>query len=43
MDGVLFKIDFDKAYDKLNSSFLQQAMRMKRFDPKRCDWFSGIL
>jgi hypothetical protein len=38
MDGVLFKIDFEKAYDKVNWSFLQQAMRMKDFDSKWCDW-----
>ena len=29
MDGVLFKIDFEKAYDKVNWDFLQQTMRMK--------------
>jgi hypothetical protein len=34
----IFKIDFEKAYDKINWSFLQQAMRMKGFDPKWCDW-----
>jgi hypothetical protein len=34
LDGVLLKIDFQKAYDKVNWSFLQQAMRMKGFDPK---------
>ena len=38
MDGVLFKIDFEKAYDKVNWAFMQQAMRMKGFDPKWCDW-----
>jgi hypothetical protein len=33
MDGVLFKIDFEKAYDKVNWPFLQQTMRMKGFSP----------
>jgi hypothetical protein len=26
LDGVLFKIDFEKAYDKVKWSFLQQSM-----------------
>jgi hypothetical protein len=40
MDGVLFKIDFEKAYDnvKVKGSFLQQALRMKVFPDKWCDW-----
>jgi hypothetical protein len=38
MDGVLFKIDFEKAYDKVNWEFLQQTMRMKGFDPTWCQW-----
>ena len=29
MDRVIFKIDFEKAYDKVKWSFLQQVMRMK--------------
>jgi hypothetical protein len=29
LDGVLFKIDFEKAYDKVKWSFLQQVLRMK--------------
>jgi hypothetical protein len=38
LDGVLLKIDFEKAYDKVNWDFLQQAMRMKGFDSKWCKW-----
>jgi hypothetical protein len=37
MDGVLFKIDFEKAYDKVKWSFLQQTLRMKGFAPERCE------
>jgi hypothetical protein len=36
LDGVLLKIDFEKTYDKVNLSFLQQALCMKGFDPKWC-------
>ncbi|WVZ53449.1 hypothetical protein U9M48_004389 [Paspalum notatum var. saurae] len=37
-DGIIFKIDFEKAYDKVNWDFLQQALRMKGFSPKWCSW-----
>ena len=30
-NGVMFKIDFKKAYDKVNFSFLQQTLRLKGF------------
>jgi hypothetical protein len=43
MDGVLLKIDFEKAYDNVNWSFLQQALRMKGFDPKWCKWIKGFV
>jgi mannosylglycoprotein endo-beta-mannosidase len=36
LDGVLFKIDFEKAYDKVKWSFLQQTLRMKIFATKWC-------
>ena len=35
-DGVIFKIDFEKAYDKVKWSFLQQTLRMKGFSGKWC-------
>jgi len=37
-DGVIFKIDFEKAYDKVNWSFLQQTLRMKGFSHQWCEW-----
>jgi hypothetical protein len=30
-DGVILKLDFEKAYDKVNWSFLQQTLIMKGF------------
>jgi hypothetical protein len=43
MDGVLFKIDFKKAYDKVKWDFLQQALRMKGFPPVWCDWIARFV
>jgi hypothetical protein len=36
IDGVLFKIDFEKASDKVNWHFLRQTMRMKGFAQEWC-------
>jgi hypothetical protein len=38
LDGVLFKIYFEKAYDKVKCLFLHQVLRMKGFPIKWCDW-----
>jgi len=35
---VIFKIDFEKAYDKIKWSFLQQTLRLKVFSQKWCQW-----
>jgi hypothetical protein len=43
MDGVLFKIDFEKAYDKVKWSFHQQVLRMKGFDPKCCEFIKQFI
>ena len=42
-DGVIFKIDFEKAYDKVKWSFLQQTLRMKGFSPKWCRWVETMV
>jgi hypothetical protein len=31
LNGVILKIDFEKSYDKVKWSFLQQTLRMKGF------------
>ena len=32
LDGIIFKVDFEKAYHKVKWPFLQQAMRVKDFN-----------
>ena len=43
MSGVIFKIDFEKAYDKVKWSFVQQTLRMKGFSQKWCDWIASFI
>jgi hypothetical protein len=43
MDGVLFKIDFEKAYGKVKWSFLQHALRMKGFPSLWCEWVARLI
>ncbi|WVZ82090.1 LOW QUALITY PROTEIN: hypothetical protein U9M48_029392 [Paspalum notatum var. saurae] len=42
-NGIIFKIDFEKAYDKVSWNFLQQALRMKGFSPKWCSWVQAYV
>jgi hypothetical protein len=42
-NGVIFKIDFEKTYDKVKLSFLQQTLRMKGFSPKWCRWIQNTV
>jgi hypothetical protein len=37
-DGIILKIDFEKAYDKIKWNFLQQTLAMKGFSQKWCSW-----
>lgn len=40
---IVFKLDFEKAYDKVSWPFLQQALRMKGFSPLWCIWIENIV
>jgi hypothetical protein len=42
-NGLILKIDFKKAYDKINWSFVQQILRMKGFAPKWCQWVASFM
>jgi hypothetical protein len=41
--GVILKLDFEKACDKINWVFLQQVLRMKGFSSKWCQWMESII
>jgi hypothetical protein len=41
--GVILKLDFEKAYDKLNWNFIQQTLRMKGFSPIWCKWVASFM
>ena len=36
-NGVILKLDFEKAYDKLKWPFIQQVLGMKEFSPTWCE------
>jgi hypothetical protein len=42
-NDILLKIDFEKAYDKVNWQFLYQMMITKGFGTKWCDWVMRIV
>jgi hypothetical protein len=42
MSGVMLKLDFKKAYDKVNWKFLQQTLRIKGFSEKWCHWIKEV-
>jgi len=42
-NGVILKLDFEKAYDKVNWSFVQQTMRMKGFSSVWCKWIEEVV
>ena len=37
-DALVFKVDFEKAYDKIKWPFVIQMLKMKGFPDKWCDW-----
>lgn len=43
LDGIVFKVDFEKAYDKVKWPFLFQTLRMKGFSSKWCSWVKSFI
>ncbi|RVW44362.1 LINE-1 retrotransposable element ORF2 protein [Vitis vinifera] len=42
-EGVVFKIDFEKAYDHVNWDFLDHVLEKKGFSPRWRSWMRGCL
>jgi hypothetical protein len=43
LNGILFKNDFKKSYDKVKWDYLQQALIMKVFSPIWCNWVQAFV
>jgi hypothetical protein len=41
--GVILKLDFEKAYDKVHWGFLLKCMRSKGFSERWCMWIKSVL
>ncbi|GKA22184.1 cysteine-rich receptor-like protein kinase [Tanacetum coccineum] len=41
--GLIFKVNFEKAYDSINWAFLSNMMRRMRFGGKWCKWIESCL
>ncbi|GJU50843.1 reverse transcriptase domain, reverse transcriptase zinc-binding domain protein [Tanacetum coccineum] len=39
---LMFKVDFEKAYDSLNWEYLLEIMRLMGFGDKWCKWIEGV-
>ena len=37
-NAMLFKVDFEKAYDKIKWPFVHKMLKLKNFPDKWCDW-----
>jgi hypothetical protein len=42
-NGVILKVDFEKAYDKIKWPFLQQTLCMKGFSKQWCAWIESVV
>jgi hypothetical protein len=41
--GVVLKLDFEKAYDKVDWGFLLQCLQIRGFHPTWCGWIKCVL
>jgi hypothetical protein len=41
--GIILKLDFQKAYDKVHWGFLLQFLRIRGFNETWCSWIQMVL
>jgi hypothetical protein len=41
--GVILKLDYEKAYDKVNWTFLEDMLKSRGFSQKWIQWINGIV
>ena len=42
-EGIILKLDFEKAYDKISWDFLFNCLEGRGFYPKWCNWIKMIV
>jgi hypothetical protein len=42
-DGMILKLDFEKAYDKISRDFLFEMLRQRGFDEIWCKWIKEVV
>ena len=42
-NGVVLKLDFEKAYDKISRKFLKRCFEQRGFDKRWCDWIWAVM
>jgi hypothetical protein len=42
-DGLILKLDFEKAYDKISRDFLFEMLRQRGFDEIWCKWIKEVV
>ena len=43
IEGLILKLDFEKAYDKISWNFLMDCLRQRGFDQKWCLWIWEVM
>jgi hypothetical protein len=42
-NGIILKLDFEKAYDKISWSFLLEALKQRGFNDSWCKWIEKVV